>query len=164
MINFLNFYQQTKHQLTLLNPSWDTANLSVLRPDWPHPFLTIPMPIFFDQLLFSMNLHQYAKNQASSSFCSRDIVNLKILQSDWSRAFSAISQELEFSQVWDLHKNIANIKFLYGPNSEKIITQFSNKFKKPYFWPIFHIFGAKKIFLENPTLSRTTLYEFLAPC
>ena len=44
------------------------------------------------------------------------------------------------------------------------MTQFSNKFKKPCFWPIFPIFGTKKIFLENPALSRTTSYEFLATC
>ena len=43
------------------------------------------------------------------------------------------------------------------------MTKFSNKFKKPCFWPIFPIFGAKKIFLENPALSRTTSYGFLAP-
>ena len=68
-----------------------------------------------------MNLHQYEKNQAFSSFCSRDIVNIKILQSDWLRAFWPISQESEFSQVWDLCKNTANItKFHYRPNSDKI--------------------------------------------
>ena len=39
------------------------------------PILTIPMPIFFNQLLISINLHQQAKNQAFSSFCSRDIVS-----------------------------------------------------------------------------------------
>ena len=44
------------------------------------------------------------------------------------------------------------------------MTKFSNKFKKPCFWPIFPIFGAKKIFLENPALSCTTSYGFLAPC
>ena len=44
------------------------------------------------------------------------------------------------------------------------MTQFSNKFKKLWFWPIFPTFGAKKIFLENPALSRTTSYGFLAPC
>ena len=67
-----------------------------------------------------MNLQQYAKNQAFSSFYSRDIVDLKILQSDWSIAFWPISQEPDFSQVWDLCKNTANItKFLYRPNSEK---------------------------------------------
>ena len=32
-----------------------------------------------------------------------------------------------------------------------------------HFRSIFPIFGAKKIFLENPALSRLTLYEFLAP-
>ena len=94
---------------------------TVLRPEWPHPFLTPPTPIFFNQLLISMNLHPYAKTQTFSSFCSRDIVNLRILQSDWSRAFWPISQEPQFSQVWDLYKNTANIiKFLYRPNSEKI--------------------------------------------
>ena len=41
------------------------------------------------------------------------------------------------------------------------MTQFSNKYKKPCFWPIF---GAKKIFLESLALSRTTSYGFLAPC
>ena len=44
------------------------------------------------------------------------------------------------------------------------MTQFFNKFKKPCFWPISPIFGTKKIFLENQALSRTTSYEFLAPC
>ena len=48
------------------------------------------------------------------------------------------------------------------------MTKFSNKFKKPcflaHFGSIFPIFGAKKTFSENPALSRTTSYEFLAPC
>ena len=44
------------------------------------------------------------------------------------------------------------------------MTQFFNKFKKPCFWPIFPIYGAKRIFLENLALSRTTSYGFLAPC
>ena len=33
-----------------------------------------------------------------------------------------------------------------------------------HFWPIFPIFGAKKIFVENPSLSHATSYRFLAPC
>ena len=32
-----------------------------------------------------------------------------------------------------------------------------------HFWSIFPIFGAFKFFPENPALSRTTLYGFLAP-
>ena len=79
------------------------------------------MPVFFNQLLISMNLHQHAKNQTFSSFCSSNIVNLKIKPSDWSRAFWPISQDTDFSQVWDLCKNTANIlNFLYRPNSDKI--------------------------------------------
>ena len=33
-----------------------------------------------------------------------------------------------------------------------------------HFGSIFSIFGAQKIFLESPALSRTTSYRFLAPC
>ena len=44
------------------------------------------------------------------------------------------------------------------------MTQFSNKFKKSCFWPIFPHFWGKKNFLENLALSRTTSYGFLAPC
>ena len=47
------------------------------------------------------------------------------------------------------------------------MTKFSNKLKKPCFGPIFgpfSNFGAKKNFPENPALSHTTSYEFLAPC
>ena len=41
------------------------------------------------------------------------------------------------------------------------MAKFSNKLKKPCFWPIFPILGAKKIFLA---LSHTISYRFLAPC
>ena len=48
------------------------------------------------------------------------------------------------------------------------MTKFSNKFKKTLFLacfePIFPIFGATKIFLENLALSHTTSFGFLAPC
>ena len=47
------------------------------------------------------------------------------------------------------------------------MTKFSNKLKKPFlahFGPFFTILGQKKLFPENPALSRTNLYEFLAPC
>ena len=40
------------------------------------------------------------------------------------------------------------------------MTLFSNKFKKLWFWPNL---GAKKLFLENLALSRTTSSGFLAP-
>ena len=48
------------------------------------------------------------------------------------------------------------------------MTKFSNKLKKPcflaHFRPILPILGAKKIFLQNPALSRTTSHGILAPC
>ena len=93
--------------------------------DWAHPFLTTPTQILFNQLLISMNLYQYA--------------------------FSLIFQEPDFSQIWDLSKNTANnIKFHYGPNSEK-----------PYFRPTF---GAEIFFSKNPALSRTRSHGPLTPC
>ena len=48
------------------------------------------------------------------------------------------------------------------------MTKFSNKLKETlflaYFGPIFPILGPKRIFPENPDLSRTTSHEILAPC
>ena len=47
------------------------------------------------------------------------------------------------------------------------MTKFSKIFKKPFFahfGPIFPIFWVKKNFLENPALSHTTSFGFLAPC
>ena len=41
------------------------------------------------------------------------------------------------------------------------MTKFSNKLEKPCYWPIL---GEKNFFSENPALSCTTTYEFLAPC
>ena len=44
------------------------------------------------------------------------------------------------------------------------MTKFSNKFKKPCFWPIFPIFGAKRFFLKNRALSRPTRHVPLTQC
>ena len=48
------------------------------------------------------------------------------------------------------------------------MTKFSNKFKKPCFLPIYGPFsqfwGQKKIFPENPALSRKTSHGILTPC
>ena len=91
------------------------------------------------------------------------------MQSDWLRTFWPISQEPEFSQIWDLCRNTANItNFHYRTNLVKSNDTFFQYIQKTlslaHFWPIFPIFLAKKFFLENPTLSRTTSYDFLASC
>ena len=98
-------------------------------------FLTMPTPIFFNQLFILTNLHQHAKNQTISRFCSRDVVDLKILQYDWPRAFRAISQELDFTQIQDFVSNIAKKKKLsLQTNQKTLMIKFSNKFRKLYFW------------------------------
>ena len=84
---FLNLYQNTRNQFISLIYLWDTANFIFLQLEWIHPFMTTPIPIFFNQLLISLNLYQHAKIQAFSSFHSRDIIYLKILPSDWSETF-----------------------------------------------------------------------------
>ena len=84
------------------------------------------------------------------------------------RTFSLMSGEKKFSQIWDLSKNTANnTNFHYSTNSVKINDQFFNIFKKPCFDPFlvhFLNFGDKKVSPQNPALSCTTLYRFLAPC
>ena len=83
------------------------THFEAMWPEWAHPFMTMPIPIFFDQLLISMNLYQHAKNQAFSWFRSRNIIYLKILQSDWPKTFWHISQE---------PSTAININFHYRPN------------------------------------------------
>ena len=39
------------------------------------------------------------------------------------------------------------------------MTKFSNKFKKPYFGPIFPTLGAKKIFPENPAVTLNLTWD-----
>ena len=65
----------------------------------------------------------------------------KILQSDWPRTFWPISQEPDYPQILYLCKNTANnINFHYRPKSgKKILTKFSNKFKKKLF--LVHFLG-----------------------
>ena len=161
-MTFLNFFQRTKYQFIPLILFWDTANLSVLRPEWPHPFLTKPTTMFFVQLLISVTLHQNAKNQVFSSFYSTDIVDLKILQSDWQRRFWPISQVLDLSQVKDLCKNTANnMSFFIHQIQKKILNKFSNSHSKKikiqkaiflaHFWSKTFYF-----FFKNPALPDTT--------
>ena len=59
-----------------------------------------------------------------------------------------------------------NTHFHYGTISIKINDKIFQYIQKAlflaHFQPIFPIFGAKKFFLENPALSRTTSYGFPA--
>ena len=67
---------RSNFKFILLHSLCDRANFIFLQPEWAHPFMTMPIPIFFNQLLISMNLYQHAKTLTFSSFCSRNIVDL----------------------------------------------------------------------------------------
>ena len=127
-----------------------------------NPMVYKAASIFNHAHIISMNLYQHAINQAFSSICSWDILDLKILQSDWPRPFQSISQKPDFSQIWDLCKNTANItNFPYRTNSTKkqclnfpINSKNSNSgpflVHFPYFW-------YKNIFFQKiPALSCIT--------
>ena len=96
----MNLCHHAKIQLILsFAHSGDKVTFRVQRPDWPHPFLTIPNQKIFNQLLIFVHLYQHAKNLAVSSTCFGEMVDLKILEYDWLRPFWPISQEQNFSKI-----------------------------------------------------------------
>ena len=152
----MNLYQHAKNKFIPSAHSWDTANFRVLWPGRPHPFLTMLMKKFFDELLIFVILYQHTKNQAISWICSGDIVDLKMLQCDWLRAFCPISQE---------HSNTANdISFYYITNSVKIndhIFQIQKTYFWPFFDPFFQFFVTKKSFSKKSgTVAQNVLWVF----
>ena len=115
-----SFNHPANNQLVPSVLSWDTVNVRVQRPDWPHSFLTMP----YQKLLIFVNLYQHAKNEAVSLIYSGEMLDLKILQSEWLRAFWPISHEKHFSHIDDLYRNTANnVCFHYRTTSGKIIWQ-----------------------------------------
>ena len=106
------------------------------------------------------------KNQAMPLFCSRDIFDLKILQFDWPGAFRSIPQEPDFSQIWDLCRNIVNnTNFHYRLIQENLFKNVFNILKKKLFLTHFPYFQGKKNCLhKNLALPSTTSYGFLTLC
>ena len=118
--------------------------------------MTMPAPIFFNQLVISMNLYQHAKSQFFSSFYFRDLFDLKVLQSDWPRVFWAISQEPELFQIWDLSKHaVININCHYRPNWEKINKVFLN-IQRTLGLSYFLHFTGKILFLKHLAVMHNT--------
>ena len=111
----------------------------------------MPNQEFSNQPLTAMNLYQHAQGQAILSIYSGDIVDLKILWSDWLKAFSHTSQKQNFSQLWDLCRDIAKIVLSSLEQiQKKLRTKFFNKLKNPYFLPILE---AKTFFKKSGTIS-----------
>ena len=75
LLFYLNLYQHAKNQFVSFIHFWDTANLRVPWPDWPHPFLTILSQKIFDRLLICLNLYQHELNKLIASVHSWDTVN-----------------------------------------------------------------------------------------
>ena len=143
----MNLYLHTKNQFISFISPWHTAIL-----------LSWAESAYCNIFQSTSTFYKYVstcKKSGFSSFCSRDIVDLKILLSDWPRAFWFISQELEFSQIWNLCKNTALAQtFIIDQIKKKIlVTKFSNKFKKLYFFHIFGLFSwffGQKDFFKKP--------------
>ena len=116
-----------------------------------------------------MVLYLYVKNYKKQLNGSKDIVIWKIERSDWSRAFKNKSREWEFSQIWDLHRKLANHNVLHFRSFyQKLRTQFCTKVQKahfcPFLDPFFHFLGKMRIFLKNPVLSLLSIYGPLTSC
>ena len=62
------------------------------------------------------------------NFSSEKNLDLQFQQSDWLREFWFEFQEPDFSQIWDLCKNIART-LIIEQIQEKLMTAFVNKFK-----------------------------------
>ena len=74
----MNLHQHAKNQLIPSIYFSDAVSFRVQRPDWPHPFLTMPHQKIFNQHLNVLNLYQNVINEAASSISSGEIVDLKI--------------------------------------------------------------------------------------
>ena len=54
-------FPEFKNQFIPLISLCGTASFRYLQPDWAPPLMSMPIPIFFNQLLISMNLYQHAR-------------------------------------------------------------------------------------------------------
>ena len=93
--------QHAKNQLIPSVHSEDTVNFRDQRPDWSHPFLTIPNQEFLNQLLNFVQRNGLFKNP----------------ECDWQRLFWLVSKEQDLSQIYDFCRTpINNINVYYRTN------------------------------------------------
>ena len=90
LLIFVNLYEHSKNKFISSAHSSDTVNLSILSPDWPHPFLIMFTPKIFNYLLICMNLGHHAKNQLIPLAYSWDTVNCRAHRPDWPQLFLTI--------------------------------------------------------------------------
>ena len=94
----VNLCLHAKNQIISSVDSWDTFKFRVQRPDWPHPFFTMPNKKKLTKFWFLWICIKMQRIRLFHRFVSEEMVDLKILQSDWLRLFWSMSQEQDFFQ------------------------------------------------------------------
>ena len=124
--------------------SWDSVDFGVLRLEWPHPLLTIPHQYFSINFWFPW-------------------ICIKIQKIGVFYHFSIFPRYGIWARIQQILKTSPQSKF-----RKKLMTKFSNKFKKPYFGPFlahFPHFWSKIFFFfqKYPTLTCTKSLGTLTP-
>ena len=118
----------------------------------------MPKQKYFDRVLIFIYLYQHAKNEAASSIC--------FSRNSWFKNHAICLAD----SIWPSYQKQGFSKYRIFAETQQIIytftieqilwilmTNFKKKIKKTYSWSIFlpisQNFGAKKVFLKNPTLS-----------
>ena len=111
----------------------------VTRPDWSHPFLTMPTPKIFKHLLNCMNSYQHGKNQLIQYLHSSDTANLRVQRPDWPHSFFDHVQQKVFDQLLlflNLYKHAKNEAVSSICSGEMVdLKTLESDWLRP-FWPI----------------------------
>ena len=153
----MNLHHHTKSQFIPSIHSWDTANFGVPWPDWTHP-----SQIFLINFLFMWICINMQKIRLFHWF----VLKIRLIKKsynliDWEH-FGPYLRNQNFPKyvICAGTKQIISI-FIIKQILQKLTIKFFNILKKPRFWPIFPIFGAK-IFFWKIRLCHAKPHGFLA--
>ena len=119
IFNFSGFVSSTNKSINSKIPVSGPSPIFL----WPKSFSIKSNYVIHNLIRVSNTMPKFKETYLSNSISyisSRDMVNEKFSQNDCLRPLWPISQDLNFSQTWDLHKNIPN-----STNSVKIHHQSS---------------------------------------
>ena len=125
---------------------------------------------FFPKLLAFLNLYQHEKNQLISSINSWDTADFRVSRPKRLCPFPTNTIQKLLKKLWNFlnfYQHTKNQLTQLIPSWDKANFSVLRPEKTPFlahFGPIFPVLGAKKIFMENLALSRTTSYGFLEQC
>ena len=141
----INLHQHTKNQLIPSVYSWDTVTFWVRKPDWPNLYFDHAQPKHF---------------QAIFNFCEF-VSACKI----WGCFINLFWRNNWFKnpEIWlgqSILEYISRTRFF---SNIELVQEYNKQVKKPYFWTISPILGAKKFFPKSH-LCHSKLHMFLALC